>query len=241
MSLPRVRLDDSSRESASIWLLDRTESRHLVSVRRCRNGDLFEGLLPGKKLTMRLEISGREARGIVISEEVEPVRGSIWLMAAILKSDPFDRLLSQSVEAGASVIVPLVCVRSVVAMEPEGTVRKMKRWQKILHEATKQCGAATPPELHEPVTPGSIDPARLPAMRFVAATGSRDSIRQFRAAKEAAIAVGPEGDWTDEELDILCTKGFIPVSLGPRIMRSQTAAVAAVSALAMAMEGNGNE
>ena len=92
-------------------------------------------------MTMRLEISGREARGIVISEEVEPVRGSIWLMAAILKSDPFDRLLSQSVEAGASVIVPLVCVRSVVAMEPEGTVRKMKRWQKILHEATKQCGA----------------------------------------------------------------------------------------------------
>jgi len=196
VSLPRVRLDDSSRECASIWLLDRTESRHLVSVRRCRNGDLFEGLLPGKKLTMRLEISGREARGIVISEEVEPVRGSIWLMAAILKRDPFDRLLSQSVEAGASVIVPLVCVRSVVAMEPEGTVRKMKRWQKILHEATKQCGAATPPELHEPVTPGSIDPARLPAMRFVAATGSRDSIRQFRAAKEAAIAVGPEGDWT---------------------------------------------
>ncbi len=241
MSLPRVRLDDSIRESASIWLLDRTESRHLVSVRRCRNGDLFEGLLPGKKLTMRLEISGREARGIVISEEVEPVRGIIWLMAAILKSDPFDRLLSQSVEAGASVIVPLVCVRSVVAMEPEGTVRKMKRWQKILHEATKQCGAPTPPELYEPVTPGSIDPAGLPVMRFVAATGSRDSIRQFRVAKEAAIAVGPEGDWTDEELDILCRKGFIPVSLGPRIMRSQTAAVAAVSALAMAMEGNGNE
>lgn len=241
MSLPRARLDNSTEVGDAVWLLDRPEARHLVSVRRCRNGDLFEGLLPGRILTMRLEISGREARGIVISEALESFSGRIWLLAAILKGNSFDRLLSQSVEAGASAIIPLACERSVIAIGEEDLTRKMKRWERILQEATKQCRASTPPELFEPVSPESLDTAVLPPMRFVAAAGSRKSIRQFSPGKESAIAIGPEGDWTVEELDSLCRKGFIPVSLGPRIMRSHTAAVAGVSALAMAMEGNGNE
>ncbi|MDO9509183.1 MAG: RsmE family RNA methyltransferase [Thermovirgaceae bacterium] len=233
MSLPRVRLEGSRREGDSLWILDQEQGRHLIAVRRCREGDLFEGLLPGKKFTLRLKISGSEARGILVSASPEEASPRIWLLAGLLKSEPFDRLVAQSVEAGASVIVPLLCSRSVVSVDPSKIGRKMERWHRIILEATKQCGAATPTEIFEPVEPSAIGSIGLPASRFAAMTSGTSDIFRFRPSQEAAIAVGPEGDWTEEEIEILGREGFVPVRLGPRIMRSQTAAVVGVACLSL--------
>ncbi len=233
MSLPRVRLEGARCEGDSLWLLDQEQRRHLVTVRRCREGDLFEGLLPGKRLTLRLEISGSEARGVLVSSSFEEAGPRIWLLAGLLKGEAFDRLVVQSVEAGASVIVPLLCSRSVVSISSSKTSRKMDRWNRMILEATKQCGAATPTEIFEPVELSGIGSLGLPSSRFAAMTSGTTDIFRFHPSREAAIAVGPEGDWTEEEVDTLVREGFVPVRLGPRIMRSQTAAVVGVACLSL--------
>lgn len=235
MSLPRVRLESSSPESDTAWILDPKESRHLVSVRRCREGDLFEGLLPGRILLMRLELSSGRSRGIVVGETPERPREEIWLLVGLLKSDAFDRMLAQTVEAGVSVIVPLMCTHSVVSITPERIPSRMKRWERIVMEATKQCGRADPPEIHEPMPLSSVSSLLLPLHRYVAVTGPAPLVLESRARDGAAVAVGPEGDWTGEELEILGKESFRKVSLGSVVMRSSTAAVVAIAVLSMMM------
>lgn len=233
MSLPRVRLEASWRKGDSLWILDQEQSRHLIAVRRCRQGDLFEGLLPGRRVLLRLEIEGSGARGVTISESPEEDAPRIWLLAGLLKNESFERLLSQSVEAGVSVIVPLACSRSVATIDPSKTSRKMERWRRIILEATKQCGAATPPEILDPVEPAATGSLGLPPSRFIAVTNGGSDILSMRASRESVIAVGPEGDWTEGEIMIFSGEGFLPVRLGRRIMRSPTAAVVGVACLSL--------
>lgn len=242
MSLPRVRLEASRCEGDSLWILDQEQSRHLIAVRRCRQGDLFEGLLSGRRLLLRLEISSSRVMGVTVSESPEEEGPRIWLLAGLLKNESFDRLLAQSVEAGVSVIVPLTCARSVADIAPSKTTRKMERWRRIILEATKQCGAATPPEIHDPIEPSAIGSLELPPFRFAAVTDGGYDFLSLRASREAVIAVGPEGDWTEDEVSILFREGFLPVRLGYRIMRSHTAAVVGVACLSLITgSGNGNE
>ncbi|GAB6280716.1 MAG: RsmE family RNA methyltransferase [Thermovirga sp.] len=239
MSLPRVRLEASRCEGDSLWILDQGQSRHLLAVRRCRQGDLFEGLLPGRRLLLRLEIHASGARGITVSESLEEKEPKIWLLAGILKNESFDRLLAQTVEVGVSVIVPLVCSRSIAGIDPSKTVRKMERWRRIILDATKQCGAATPPEILLPREPATIGSLGLPPFRFAAVTDGGSDILSLRASRESVIAVGPEGDWTEDEVSILAGEKFLPVSLGRRIMRSRTAAVVGVACLSIITESDG--
>jgi 16S rRNA (uracil1498-N3)-methyltransferase len=161
----------------------------------------------------------------------------IWLLAGLLKGDSFDRLLSQSVEAGASVVVPLVCTRSVPILEPSRMVRKMERWQKIILEASKQCCAPTPTRILDPVGISSLKSLPLPSSRFAAVAGANSKISEFSPPGAAAVATGPEGDWTEDEIHILQQQGFIPVNLGRRVMRAHTAAVVAVAFLALLSGG----
>jgi len=240
VSLPRVRLESSIQESESAWILDPGEGHHLISVRRCRDGDLFEGLLPGRKILMRLDLSSEGARGVVVSESPEGSGNEIWLLAGLLKGDPFDRLVAQSVETGVSVLVPLLCIRSVVNIPPGKIRSRMERWRRIAMEATKQCGRADPPEILDPIPVSSIPSLELPSYRFVAVTGPAPTILTSRPRFGAAVAVGPEGDWTGEELDELEREGFSRVSLGPRVMRSHTAGVVAVGVLTMMLDGDVN-
>lgn len=233
MSLPRVRLEASRCEGGPAWILDQDQRRHLIAVRRCRNGELFEGLLPGRRILLRLDVSGSEARGVFVSETPEDDRRNIWLLAGLLKNESFDRLLPQSVEAGASVIVPLLCSRSISNPDPAKTSRKMERWRRIILEATKQCGAASPTRILDPVEVGMAGSLPLPRSRFVAVTEGGSSIISQKASGESAIAVGPEGDWTEDELLSLLREGFVPVSLGRRIMRSTTASAVGVACLSL--------
>ena len=236
MSLPRVRLESSVPEGDSAWILDPKESRHLVSVRRCRHGDLFEGLLPGRILLMRLELSSGRSKGIVVGETPERPLKEVWLLAGLLKSEAFDRMLAQAVEAGVSTIVPLTCTRSVVSITPERIPSRMKRWERIVLGATKQCGRADPPEIYEPMPLSSISSLPLPPHRYVAVTGPAPLVLGSRTRDGAAVAVGPEGDWTGEELEILERESFRKVSLGSVVMRSPTAAVVAVAILSMMID-----
>lgn len=159
---------------------------------------------------------------------------NITLFQGVAKGDKIDSVVRKCVELGAVKIVPVVMKRSVVSVkDPE---KKRERWQKIAYEAAKQCGRAVIPEVRLPVN--FADAADLAQNGFdlkIAAyeeekqTSLKEVLKENRGAKNICIWIGPEGGFDADEISVLKAGGFFAVTLGPRILRTETAPVAAVS------------
>ena len=234
MSLPRLRLERCSCNNG-IWTIDAEEAHHLVRVRHCYTGSLVEGLLDGEKVTLRLHCDGAVVTARELSREEEPpVEPRIELLLGLLKNDQLDEALRFCAETGVFRIHLLICERSVPRYEGARLDDKMKRWRKILDEATKQAGAATPPELCAPMPFAEFDFDELPEQRLAALLSDESRpLRDVPIAESLALAIGPEGDWSPQESARLLAGGFSPVSLGSRILRASTAVAAFCSAAAM--------
>ncbi len=241
MSLPRIRLDRCLRTPQGYWALSGEEAHHLVRVRRCGEGDLVEGLLPGWKVILRLFSEENAWFGEECSRHAE-AGGDLFmvLLLALLKGDAFERTLRQATELGASRIVPLTCHRSISRIEPKKVPSKMARWRTILEESTKQCGRGTPPEITEPLECLSLASQNLPPARFAAILDgeARPLGAVYASESNLAFAVGPEGDFSPREKTLFKDMGFLSVSLGPRVLKAGTAAAAGLAFFSLAWEGS---
>lgn len=232
MSLPRLRLENCLFDG-DVWHLGADEAHHLIHVRRCYTGSVAEGLLNGEKITLRLECRGDEvtAKELARCREKE-ARPRIELLLGVLKNDQMDDALRFCAETGAAGIHLLACERSVPRYEGSRLADKMLRWERILDEATKQSGAASPPVLHGPVRFFDLPFRDLPPQRLAAMLDQNArNLREIEIAEQTVLAIGPEGDWSPEETEALLRNGFIPVTLGNRIMRASTAVAAGCAAL----------
>jgi 16S rRNA (uracil1498-N3)-methyltransferase len=236
VSRPKIRLERCVNEGGGRWRLDPPQERHLVKSLRSYDGAAAEGLLPdgdGARLLMRLESDerGRYLREIDSFAET-PDSLSVTLLIALLKAEQFDAVLRASAELGVKSIIPLACERSAPRLDERGAARKISRWRKILDESTLISGAVFPPRIDTPVNVGRVSWDALPRARY-AAVISQDArpislaLTAAEETRELAFAVGPEGDWTEREKTALFQNGFIPVSLGHRVLRASTAAIAA--------------
>ena len=231
MSLPRVRLDNCKREGGGLWRLDAPQLRHLVKSLRFYDGAMAEGLLEeggGIKLLMRLESKDgvhylRESGALTWT----PDKLKITLLIALLKALQFDEVLRASAELGVKEILPVECERSVPRTGANAS-QKTFRWQKILDEGSLVAGSVFPTKINPVVKFGEISWDLLPENR-IAAVISPDSrpISEIAPRKgQVVYAVGPEGDWSEHETSILLSRNFIPITLGERILRASTAAMA---------------
>lgn len=240
MSRPRVRLERCEKVSERVWRLGEEESKH-IDVRRCRDGELVDGLLPGRCLVMRLIRNGRE----LFLEELyalssAPPAGKVVLLLGMLKSEALESAIRQVTEIGVTEIILVNCRRSVIALNGLRLEQKLARWRRIADEATKQCGAPDPPVIHPPIAVEELSSIALPQRRFVAALSGAKPLSSVEFGGEAALAIGPEGDWAPEELKFMFNLGFEPVSLGPRILRAPTAAAVGCGYLLLSMENKVN-
>lgn len=237
MSLPRLRLERCSCDNG-IWTIDAEEAHHLVRVRHCYTGSLVEGLLNGEKVTLRLHCDGAAVTARELSREEEPpLEPRVELLLGLLKNDQLDDALRFCAETGVFRIHLLVCERSVPRYDGARLDDKMKRWRKILDEATKQAGAATQPVLCTPVPFAEFDFDGLPEQRLAALlSDAARPLREVSVAESLAAAVGPEGDWSPDESAQLLSENFAPVRLGARIMRASTAVASFCASLAMMYE-----
>jgi len=230
VSLPKIRLERCARLDIGLWRMDVGQARHLVRSLRSYPGAAVEGLLPdgdGSRLFMRLEKYGGEYLLRTVSEEAcEPPRVAVTLLIGLLKASQFESVLGAASELGITRVVPILCERSVPRIEPVDMAKKLSRWQKLLDEGTSVSGAIFPTKIEIPAHIEELNWELLPESRY-AAVISPDALRisEARATHGAAFAVGPEGDWSDAETSALIGHGFVPVSLGTRIMRASTAAI----------------
>jgi len=231
--------------SASVFTLCESEARHASQVLRLEPGDRVE-ILDGQGCLIEAEIvsSGRKSVEVrVIQRQIQPrPRPGVVLLQSLLKGKALDTLLEKSVELGVEQLVLLDTERCVARVPASEADRKRTMWTQTLIEAAKQSRNAWLPELLGPIsladtlahqTPpdktqlwvASLEPGVPPLGQVL------KSLSKSTADRRLAIAVGPEGDFSPGELNQFRAFGAQPVSLGPLILRAETAAIAAAAIL----------
>ena len=219
---------------------------HLLRVLRVGVGEAVE-CLDGRGRRYRGRVASRAARAVVVdvAERTQdpPPRVAVTLAPALLKPDRFDWLVQKATELGACAIHPLVTARTVVRPAAERAARMTERWRRIAAEAAAQCGGSYLPDIGPPrrfdrYLAGLPDSCRglLPTLA-VSAQPLRELLEADRRDDAAVVAlIGPEGDFTEEEVALARRHHARPVSLGPLTLRAETAALALLAMLQYALE-----
>lgn len=210
-------------------------ARHVARVLRLGEGaplTLFDG-------------AGREAWAVIIEasrkrvvariESVAPGTGesplAVHLGQAISKGDRMDYAIQKAVELGVAAITPLYTEHGDVRLRGERETKKLAHWQAVAASACEQCGRATLPPVHSPAGLADWLALRDEALRLVLHPGATGALEQRAVPATAALLIGPEGGLSAAEVEASLAGGFVPLSLGPRILRTETAPVVALSLL----------
>ena len=235
--------------SASAWepgqlRLTGDEARHCAQVTRHRAGDLvvvFDGV--GRKAEARIEVLGKtEVLLTTLKTWSVPMPARpMTLVQAVTKGETFDWILEKAVELGVQRIVPVLSERSIVRLDAGEATKKHQKWQRLVLESCKQCGQAWLPELTMPCSMAAalelvgVAETKLVASLDPQAQTLRPLLKAWPAGVSAsarvAVAIGPEGDFSESEHQKFIGAGWLPWSLGGLVLRSETAAVCALSIL----------
>jgi 16S rRNA (uracil1498-N3)-methyltransferase len=184
---------------------------------------------------------GRDRVQFALVEELPVFHPSVdvKLLLAVVKFDAFEWALEKATELGVSTIVPLAAERSEKALLT-AAAKRAERWKKILLEASQQSRRVRVPRLQnlrliDDALSDDTDGARLCLSERPEAPSLKRVISDVKA-QSATLAIGPEGGWTDRELEVARQNGFREVSLGRLILRTETAVIAAMASLHYALD-----
>ncbi|MEO6808785.1 MAG: RsmE family RNA methyltransferase [Isosphaeraceae bacterium] len=208
--------------------LDGDEGRHLALARRLKPGQVVE-VFDGRGTAYRASIVSTAKSGVTLNVVGDPLTEPapscrLTLASAVPKGDRFDWLVEKATELGVSRLVPLRAERSVV----DPRAGKLDRLRRVVVEASKQCGRSRLMDLAE-LTPWSDFLGQdASCVRLIAHPGGivPSSWPQIPVGERAVLAIGPEGGFTNLEVNAAVAKGWTPISLGPTILRVETAALA---------------
>jgi 16S rRNA (uracil1498-N3)-methyltransferase len=225
-------------------VLDEEEAHHCLDVMRCREGDrviVFDGAGSEAEAEIVATAKGSVTVKATLFGTTPRPTTSITLGQAVPKGKNMDLIIQKATELGASRLVPLLSERTVVQLDGEDLDKKRQKWQRVAIEACKQCGQNWVPEVAAPVKVEAFARAVKDPFRLIAAIGPESRpLKSLLAARgeegaplpaAATVMIGPEGDFTPAEVATALSHGFLPLSLGPIILRSETAAIHALSIL----------
>lgn len=211
------------------------EAHHLLQVLRLRPGDdvvVFDG--SGEQyraVLIRCEAKEATARKL----EALPFAESpleLTMAVAIPKGDKMSLIVQKLTELGASRIIPLRCKRTHPSSTATSAVsKKLSRWQRVALEACKQSGRLRVPKIEAPIGFQEFLALELPPHRLLTCLDGKRLPGTPPSPRACVAAVGPEGGWTDEETSTALTGGFLTFGMGPSVLRTETAAIAAATIL----------
>jgi 16S rRNA (uracil1498-N3)-methyltransferase len=214
-------------------------ANHLVRVLRARVGQDFD-IATGATVRRGRISSVDDARvDFDLGEEISHTHlAEITLVLAVFKFDRMEWAIEKCTELGVSQIVPVIARRTDAHLAA-ASAKRAERWQRIARQAAEQSRRATPPQIAAPIK--LAEALNLPAtLRIVLAESEqqallRDVVKPQTAEGEIVLAVGPEGGWTEGELQSFRQSGWISASLGNTILRAETAAMAATAIVVSAL------
>lgn len=221
------------------------EAHHASHVLRVKRGDpviVLDGI--GHEFLCEVADVSREAVTLRVTQKnsLPPPSGQITLLQALPKGKIIESIIQKSVELGVHRIVPLLTERVVIQLDGKDVANKREKWRMVAIEAIKQCGAAWLPNIEAPTTieqflagketfdlslVGSLQADRRhPRVCF-----QEYQARHGRLPHSVAVWIGPEGDFTPDELKTIQAGGTQPISLGRLVLRVETAAIYCLSML----------
>jgi 16S rRNA (uracil1498-N3)-methyltransferase len=207
---------------------------HLVRVLRARVGQEFDIVADAVLRSGRIVTISDRRVDFELGEEIS-VTSSVPHITVLLSIFKFDRMewaIEKATELGVSKIVPLVARRTDTHLA-SASIKRADRWKRIAIQAAEQSRRAAPPEMAAPVKlrDALSFQAGLKIVLSESEIGThlRDILANHNSGAEVLLAIGPEGGWTEDELDLFQRNGWIPASLGATILRAETAAIAAVA------------
>jgi 16S rRNA (uracil1498-N3)-methyltransferase len=216
------------------------EYHYLSHVLRLKPGDTFQGIdNKGRTYLLKLHNAQKDALQLKVlsGKRQEDTGCDISLLQCLLKGKKMDVIMRMASEIGVKEIIPVISEYTVMKeanIEQYGN--KLKRWQKILREALQQSGAASLTGIVNPVSLNDL----LAAWNFAGislfchqipiACSSLHKLLDH-APDKIAVLIGPEGGFSEQEVALLMDKGFVPINLGPNILRTETAAVFTLAAI----------
>jgi len=234
MALARFYLDQALTSGESVEVPAETV-RH-IKARRIRPGEtvtVFNGR--GGEFEARLETLDRRSATLTVGTHHEwdaesPLR--VTLLQGICKGERMDFAVQKAVELGVAELVPVMTRHTVVRLDADRAERRREHWQRVAVSACEQCGRNTIPAVHIPTSFSDVLEGRTEGLRLLlAASGPQRLSEMLRGAAAVDLLVGPEGGLHPEEEAAAEAAGFQPVGLGPRVLRTETAGVAALAAL----------
>jgi 16S rRNA (uracil1498-N3)-methyltransferase len=233
---------DSFNSVKTFATLNADETRHLRDVLRLTVGDeayVFDG--EGREFRCAIAEADRTSARLRIIEEVSAASPesplNLTLAVALLKGEKFDLVVQKATELGATSLIPIITSRADVKIKSDDDAeRKVTRWRRIVLEATKQCGRARLMKIERPVNFSDLVNLSTNALRLMFAERDGSSFdRMFDAStakpENLLALIGSEGGFSDEEIDKARAAGWKIVTLGGRIMRAETAAIAITALL----------
>ncbi|MDD4169730.1 MAG: 16S rRNA (uracil(1498)-N(3))-methyltransferase [Desulfotomaculaceae bacterium] len=212
---------------------------HITKVLRLRPGENLI-CMDGRGKSYLVEIEKFFMGEVICTVQKEipapaasPLR--VTLVQGIPKGDKMDLIIQKGTELGVNLVIPLLCERTVVKLDEAKTLMRLKRWQRIALEAAKQCRRIDVPEICRPkgweqvwttLSPGA---ATLILWEEEVEYSFKEFFRQHPELKAINIFIGPEGGFTREEVERTRFHGVRPVTLGPRILRTETAGLAVLA------------
>jgi 16S rRNA (uracil1498-N3)-methyltransferase len=235
-------------------ILSERETHHALHVLRIRAGErlvVLDGA--GHELLCEAQKPERDQMKLAIVQRnaVPPLPFQVTLLQAIPKGKVMENIVQKATELGAHRIVPLLSDRVAMQLDDEGAATKAEKWRLAAIEAVKQCGSAWLPEIEAPLTPkeylgrGEKFDLSLAASLQNDRRHPREYFKTFyqekkRPPRTVCVWVGPEGDFTPAEMSTIKSAGALPITLGPLVLRSDTAAIYSLSVLNYELQSQGD-
>ena len=216
------------------------QAAHLSRVLRAQPGQVYDivanGFLHRAEIT---SVSDTEVR-FTLHEELEADAAlPIHLLLAVFKFDHFEWAVEKATELGVARITPILARRTEKHLA-HSSAKRVERWRRIALEAAKQSRRTDIPEIADPTPLGAALPAETAPLRILLSETEQNlPLGSAIAASDhasVALAIGPEGGWAPDEVSLFTTHNWTHVTLGPRILRAETAAIAAIAIASSALQ-----
>ena len=224
---------------ADQWNNDRTsasltgeQAAHLARVLRAQPGQIFDVVAAG--FLHRAEVVTVRENEVVFTLHEEQESDSalpVHLYLAIFKFDPMEWAIEKATELGVARITPILARRTEKHLA-QAALKRVDRWRRIALEAAKQSRRTTIPEIEDPIALASALTASIETTRILLAETEEENTLASALKThvgDIALAIGPEGGWTPEELTLFTQHAWTHTTLGPRILRAETACIAALA------------
>ena len=231
----RIRIAPEA-QPGEIIALATSEAHYVAHVLRMRPGEEVEAF-DGVQHTYRLRltaVSSGAVEGAVVSRSPVPVAAEVPLTLgqAVPKGAKMELIVEKCSELGLTTLVPLYTERTVVRARPERLADRLARWRRIAEAAARQCGRPALLDVQAPMSLADFCAhyqtvvGKIVCWEQEPRCGLRQALNRLDGKAPIVVLIGPEGGWTPAEIALARARGFVPVHLGPRILRTETAAIA---------------